>query len=142
MWRDLLVRAEHEDWAYEYFLTVLVTEEIAHRQQTRLARLKNAERVASLYENGIIPQDQMSVESAVASYQAGKIPFLAVLEATGTLYADRENLLRMLADHESTKAALEAASLDTEGSMPGASTVAPVPAMTSGAGSAAPMAMK
>jgi len=39
VWRDLLVRAEHEDWAYEYFLTVLVTEEIAHRQQTRLARL-------------------------------------------------------------------------------------------------------
>lgn len=110
--------------------------------QTRLARLKNAERIASLYENGIIPQDQMSVESAVASYQAGKIPFLAVLEATGTLYADRENLLRTLADHESTKAALEAASLETEGSMPGASTAAPVPAMTSGAGSAAPMAMK
>jgi DNA replication protein DnaC len=39
VWRDLLVRAEHEDWAYEHFLTVLVTEEIAQRQQTRLARL-------------------------------------------------------------------------------------------------------
>jgi DNA replication protein DnaC len=39
VWRDLLVRAEQEDWAYEHFLTVLVTEEIAHRQQTRLARL-------------------------------------------------------------------------------------------------------
>ncbi len=116
--------------------------DLRQRTQTRLARLKNAERVASLYENGIIPQDQMSVESAVASYQAGKIPFLAVLEATGTLYADRENLLRTLADHESTKAALEAASLETEGSMPGASTTAPVPAMTSGATSAPPMAMK
>lgn len=116
--------------------------DLRQRTQTRLARLKNAERVASLYENGIIPQDQMSVESAVASYQAGKVPFLAVLEATGTLYADRENLLRTLADHESTKAALEAASLETEGSMPGASTAALVPAITSGAGSAAPMAMK
>jgi DNA replication protein DnaC len=39
VWRDLLERAEQEDWAYEHFLTVLVTEEIAHRQQTRLARL-------------------------------------------------------------------------------------------------------
>jgi DNA replication protein DnaC len=39
VWRDLLVRAEEEDWAYEHFLTVLVTEEIAHRQQTRLGRL-------------------------------------------------------------------------------------------------------
>lgn len=39
VWRDLLGRAEQEDWAYEHFLTVLVTEEIAHRQQTRLGRL-------------------------------------------------------------------------------------------------------
>ena len=116
--------------------------DLRQRTQTRLARLKNAERIVSLYENGIIPQDQMSVESAVASYQAGKIPFLAVLEATGTLYADRENLLRTLADHESTKAALEAASLEDEGSMPGAAAAAPVPAMTTGSESRAPMAMK
>jgi DNA replication protein DnaC len=39
VWRDLLVRAEQEEWPYEQFLTVLVTEEIAQRQQTRLARL-------------------------------------------------------------------------------------------------------
>jgi DNA replication protein DnaC len=39
VWRDLLVRAEREQWTYEYVLTLLVTEEIAQRQQTRLARL-------------------------------------------------------------------------------------------------------
>ena len=39
VWRDLLVRAEQEEWPYEQLLTVLVTEEIAQRQQTRLARL-------------------------------------------------------------------------------------------------------
>ena len=39
VWRDLLVRAEHEEWTYEHLLTLLVTEEIAQRQQTRLARL-------------------------------------------------------------------------------------------------------
>src|SRR5690242_8442859 len=39
VWRDVLVRAEHEEWTYEYFLTLLVTEEIAQRQQTRLGRL-------------------------------------------------------------------------------------------------------
>ena len=37
VWRDLLVRAEQEEWPYEQLLTVLVTEEIAQRQQTRLA---------------------------------------------------------------------------------------------------------
>jgi DNA replication protein DnaC len=39
VWRDLLDRAEREDWSYEYFLSLLVREEIAQRQQTRLERL-------------------------------------------------------------------------------------------------------
>jgi len=39
VWRDLIARAEREEWPYDRFLTVLVAEEIAHRQQTRLARL-------------------------------------------------------------------------------------------------------
>lgn len=39
VWRDLLDRAEKETWSYRDFLTLLATEEIAHRQQTRLARL-------------------------------------------------------------------------------------------------------
>src|SRR6185503_12885738 len=39
VWRDLLDRAERERWSYQDFLTLLTTEEIAHRQQTRLARL-------------------------------------------------------------------------------------------------------
>jgi DNA replication protein DnaC len=39
VWRDLVQRAERETWAYGDFLTLLVSEEIAHRQQTRLGRL-------------------------------------------------------------------------------------------------------
>jgi DNA replication protein DnaC/catechol 2,3-dioxygenase-like lactoylglutathione lyase family enzyme len=39
VWRDLVHRAEREAWTYRDFLTLLVTEEIAHRQQTRLGRL-------------------------------------------------------------------------------------------------------
>lgn len=39
VWRDLLVRAEQEEWTYEHLLTLIVTEEIAQRQQTRLSRL-------------------------------------------------------------------------------------------------------
>src|SRR5262249_27221156 len=36
MWRTLVERAERETWSYHDFLTLLATEEIAHRQQTRL----------------------------------------------------------------------------------------------------------
>jgi DNA replication protein DnaC len=39
VWRGLIDRAERERWTYRDFLTLLATEEIAHRQQTRLARL-------------------------------------------------------------------------------------------------------
>ncbi len=39
VWRDLVQRAERDAWSYRDFLTLLVAEEIAHRQQTRLARL-------------------------------------------------------------------------------------------------------
>ena len=41
VWRDLITRAEQEQWTYHQLLTVLVMEEIAHRQQTRLARLSH-----------------------------------------------------------------------------------------------------
>src|SRR3989454_566184 len=38
-WRELARRAEQEGWTYHDFLALLVTEEIAHRQQTRLERV-------------------------------------------------------------------------------------------------------
>ena len=41
-WRDLVARAEKEEWSYHDFLSTLVAEEVAHRQQTRIQR--NAQR--------------------------------------------------------------------------------------------------
>jgi DNA replication protein DnaC len=38
-WRELTRRAEQEEWSYRDFLALVVAEEIAHRQQTRLGRL-------------------------------------------------------------------------------------------------------
>jgi len=39
IWRELIVRAETEQWVFRDFLAVLIAEEVAQRQQTRLARL-------------------------------------------------------------------------------------------------------
>jgi len=39
VWRDLVLRAEMEQWGFRDFLAVLVAEEVAHRQQTRVQRL-------------------------------------------------------------------------------------------------------
>jgi DNA replication protein DnaC len=38
-WRELTRRAEQENWSYRDFLALLISEEVAHRQQTRLNRL-------------------------------------------------------------------------------------------------------
>jgi DNA replication protein DnaC len=38
-WRELTRRAEQDEWSYRDFLGLLVSEEIAHRQQTRLDRV-------------------------------------------------------------------------------------------------------
>jgi outer membrane protein TolC len=96
--------------------------QLRYRTQERLAQIKAAERIAELYEKGIVPQDRMSVEAAVASYQAGKVPFVAVLEALSTLYADRTAHLAVLAGHERLRASLEEASLEatTELAVPAA----------------------
>jgi outer membrane protein TolC len=81
------------------------------RTRQRLSQLRATERIAELYGSGIIPQAQMSVESAIANYQAGKLPFVSVLEALTRLYGDRTTYLRLLARHEAARAALEEASL-------------------------------
>jgi DNA replication protein DnaC len=40
-WRDLVARAEKEEWSCRDFLAILVAEEVAHRQQTRIQRVSN-----------------------------------------------------------------------------------------------------
>jgi cobalt-zinc-cadmium efflux system outer membrane protein len=82
------------------------------RNQERLARLAAAERLARLYTDGIVPQDQMSVDAALAGYRAGRVPFVAVLEAQRSLYSDRVARLALLARHAQLRAALEEISLD------------------------------
>lgn len=44
-WRELVARAEKEQWSYHDFLATIFTEEVAHRQQTRIQR--NAQRSCS-----------------------------------------------------------------------------------------------
>jgi outer membrane protein, heavy metal efflux system len=107
--------------------------QLRFRTQERLAQLRTADTVARLYGDGIIPQGQMSVEAAIASYQAGKVPFISVLEALSTLYGDRSTRLRVLASRERIRASLDEASLEATSEMPAGGAA---PAMSLGAGMA------
>lgn len=99
-----------------------VRAQIRFRTRERAAQLRAAERMAAVYADGILPQARLSYEAAIASYQAGKVPFLAVLEALSTLYRDRIDHLRVLAAHERIKASIAEASLDASTEMPSAGT--------------------
>jgi outer membrane protein TolC len=92
--------------------------QLRFRTQQRLARLQAVDRMTTLYEDGVVPQDRLSFEAAMASYQAGRTPFIAVLESLGTLYADRGAYIRLLASRGRILASLEEASLEDTGDMP------------------------
>ncbi|HSD29214.1 MAG TPA: TolC family protein [Vicinamibacteria bacterium] len=92
--------------------------QVRFRTREREAQLRAAERMATVYADGLLPQARLSYEASIASYQAGKVPFLTVLEALSTLYRDRIDHLRVLAAHERIKASIAEASLEATSEMP------------------------
>jgi cobalt-zinc-cadmium efflux system outer membrane protein len=106
--------------------------QLRFRTQERLAQLEAARQTAELHAGGIVRQDEMSVEAARASYQTGRLPFVAVLEALTTLYADRATLARLLEAQARIRADLDEASLEA-----GTGAVSPGPLPSSPAGSMA-----
>jgi outer membrane protein TolC len=87
------------------------------RTEQRLAQLEAAERIAILYAGGVIPQDRVSVDASMASYQTGQTPFVTVLETLTTLYSDLALHLQILANYEKIRASLEEASLEETSSL-------------------------
>ncbi len=87
------------------------------RTRERFTRARAAERLVALYDGGVLPQDQMTVESALANYQAGKVPFTSVLESMAAFYADRWTRASLIAEHARLAASLREASLDADASM-------------------------
>jgi outer membrane protein, heavy metal efflux system len=88
------------------------------RTHERLAQLEAAHRITAVYQEGIVPQDRISVEAAIASYQAGRLPFISVLEALTTLYGDRVTLVRLVAGQSRIRVSLDEASLETTADLP------------------------
>lgn len=65
--------------------------------EKNLAELSAALREAAAYEDGVLRIDRLAAESALANYRAGKVPFIAVLEAHNTQYRDRWTYADLLA---------------------------------------------
>ncbi len=74
-----------------------------------LGMLEMDERQIELYKNGIIPQAELSLQSARAGYQVNKVDFLSLLDNQVSLYNDLRNYYRALTDYEKNAADLERA---------------------------------
>lgn len=96
------------------------------RTRERVSELEAARRTAALYAGGIVRQGESSVEAARASYETGRLPFITVLEALNSLYADRGTLLDLRELQARLRVDIDEASLERGGA--GSSMAPPPPA--------------
>ena len=89
-----------------------IAQELEFRTRERVAQLDAANHVAALYHNKIVPLDELTLESALASYTAGKVPFITVLDALNSLYADRAAHLGRLNEAAKWRVAIDEAVLE------------------------------
>ena len=62
--------------------------------------LRTASRVLKLYSEGLIPQSEVTLSSATAAYQVGKVDFQTLLSAVIDVLRIKQEYFRTLADHE------------------------------------------
>lgn len=82
------------------------------RTEERLALLAQLAEEARLDREALLVQDRLAVEAALASYSAGAVPFITVLEALSTEFSDRRAALARLAAFRVGEADLRERSLD------------------------------
>jgi len=80
--------------------------------EQRLALLEAVEQIESTYREGLLPQGDVALQSATASYAAGQGSQLTVLASVAALLDDRTDYLRLVATHAAEAARLEEASLE------------------------------
>ncbi len=95
------------------------------RTTERLVRLSQLSRETRLDTEGILVQDRLTVDAALASYTTGGVPFITVLEALSTLYVDRRAAISRIADTLKTDADLRELSLDAASGPPMSPAAAP-----------------
>jgi outer membrane protein, heavy metal efflux system len=68
--------------------------------EASLVAMRTAERMMSIYRDGLIPQAETSQASAMSAYQVGKVDFQTLVSSSLDLQNLRQEYYRSLADHE------------------------------------------
>jgi outer membrane protein TolC len=82
--------------------------EIRRRIDDTLAKLEANVRMAQLYREGLLPQDEFARESTLAGYRAGQLEFMSVLDSQMKLLADEQKYAMFVAENQMLRAQLEA----------------------------------
>jgi cobalt-zinc-cadmium efflux system outer membrane protein len=80
--------------------------------EQRLALMEAAQQIEVTYREGLLPQDQVVVESALAGYRTGQGMQSGVLEPMVALLEDRTDYLRLLAAYAAERTRLDEVSLE------------------------------
>lgn len=73
-----------------------------------LAQMERRRKLAELYRNGIIPQAEQSLESAIISYRVNKVDFLTLLDSRVNLFNYERELYEAKSEYMMQLARLEA----------------------------------
>lgn len=86
-----------------------VREEVLYRIKSLYEVTETSKELVTLYEEGIIPQATLSLESAIAGYSVGKVDFLTLLDNLISLLEDDIKYTRELTRFEKNLSRLELA---------------------------------
>jgi cobalt-zinc-cadmium efflux system outer membrane protein len=86
-----------------------MTNEIRFMIGDKLTEIERAEKQIDLLKTGIIPQANLSLDSAMSSYRVNKVDFMTVLDSLMTLFKYEIQYYRLLADSRKSIAEIEAA---------------------------------
>ncbi len=82
-------------------------QEIAFTIRNQLLQIQASEKLLRLYEQAVLPQSNLALESSLATYQVGKSDFMTTMSNFMTLLEFRMNVYAELSRHETAIARLE-----------------------------------
>jgi outer membrane protein TolC len=77
------------------------------RVRDEVAQIERAEKLIALLKGAIIPQVQLTLDSARSGYSVGRVDFLMLLDSLFTLQENELELRMEIAEHEKARARLE-----------------------------------
>ncbi|MBI2883031.1 MAG: TolC family protein [Candidatus Methylomirabilis oxyfera] len=81
--------------------------EVASMVKELVADIEKGRKLIDLLETGLIPQARLSLDSAVAGYQVGKVDFLTLLDNRVTLFNFEKEYYRTMGEYQMSLARLE-----------------------------------